>query len=279
MAAAKKTQRTVVKGALKVLKIGDLGVDPSYQREVKAKHKKIVAEFNAEALGIPVVGERADGSLWIVDGLQRITALRLLEKREVRAEVFASRGAEHEAEVFKLINLNRTKLSPTEEFRALLTAHDEAAWRIKNVCEAHGFTILLGTGRSGKNPDLDSTKLTCINTLRHSEAEHGAEAIAFALKTVKATWPSDPLGVYHYLIGGLVTFFARCDRVVDMERLVPRLSTTTPQKILYTAQQMTIGTGGRNAQVADIIEKFYRKRRSGKEAVNYREEAKKDKQL
>ena len=275
---ATKSKRTVVKGALKVLKIADLQVDPSYQREVKAKHKKIVAEFNAEALGIPVVGERSDGSLWIVDGLQRITALKLLEKRDVRAEVFASRGAEHEAEVFKLINMNRTKLSPTEEFRALLTAHDEAAWRIKNVCEANGFAVVLSK-TTGRNPDKASTELTCINTLRHAEAEHGTESIEFALKVAKAAWPGDPLGTYHYIIGGLVIFFARHDSVVDMERLVPRLGTTTPQKIIYTAHQMTIGTGGRGGQVADIIEKFYRKRRSGREAVNYREEAKKDKQL
>jgi hypothetical protein len=255
----------VTKGALKVLDLDQLQTDLAYQRDVKAKHKKIVAEFNEEALGIPVVGERADGTLWIVDGLQRITALRTLGRLRVRAEVFASRGSEHEAEVFKLINLNRTKLSPQEEFKALLTSHDEAAWRIKAACEGKGFTIMTTTGKSG-SLEKSAMQLTCINTLRNVEQNWGVEPLEFALDVIKAAWPGDPLGVYHYMVGGLAIFFIRHEKIVDLPRLVVRLGTTTPQRMLYTALQMSVGTGGRNSQIADIVAKFYRKRTSGREA-------------
>jgi hypothetical protein len=73
-----KVMGLVVKSALRVVKLSDLSVDQSYQREVKSGHKSIVSDFNEEALGVPLVGQRSDGSLWIVDGLQRVTALKKL---------------------------------------------------------------------------------------------------------------------------------------------------------------------------------------------------------
>lgn len=252
-------KRTVVKGALRVVRLDDLSVDPSYQRDVKAKHVRIVADFNEEALGVPLVGERGDGTKWIVDGLQRITALRKLGRRDVRAEVFASRGAEHEAQVFKLVNMNRTKLNPFEEFRALLTAHDEQAWLIKEAVEREGFRIVPSKA-TGRNPEHGASGLSCINTLRNATARFGIESVTFALRTVKAAWSGDPLAVYNVMVGGLCVFFHRHDGAVDDERLIPRLQMSTPQKIMYTAQNMAIGNMKRDEQVADVVEKLYRRR-------------------
>lgn len=255
-----KHKRTIVKAALRVVRLDALHVDPAYQRDVKRKHTLIVENFNEEALGIPLIGERQDGTLWIVDGLQRITALKKLGKKEARVEIFASDGSEHEAKVFKLVNLNRTKLSPSEEFRALLTAHDEAAWRIKNAVESVGFKVVLG--KSGGSSEARATELTCINTLRDLERRpNGVEGIKFALAAVKASWPGDDKGPYNYVVGGLAHFFFRHDGVVDTDRLYPRLSTVTPMKLMYTAQQLvSSGTGAQSERVADVIEKVYRKR-------------------
>lgn len=287
MAKASKKQRTVVKAALKVLRLDQLNVDPSYQRGVKGKVGKIVSEFNEDALGLPVIGERSDGSLWIVDGLQRITALRKMERREVRAEVFASQGAEHEAEIFKLINLNRAKLTPAEEFRALLTAHDEAAWEIKGACESEGFTI--ETSKTGRMPERRATQLTAINTLRMLHREWGTDPIRFALRVIKTIWPGDPIGSHYLMVEGLGRLWNRMDGAVDLERLASRLLDVTPQKVIYTAQQSaSISSGGTGARVTDVIEKLYRRRNASKRPApkisplpndETRAEAKKDKQL
>ena len=86
--------------ALRIVAVADLQVDPSYQRCVKPNHKKIARDFDPNALGVPLVGQREDHSLWIVDGQQRVEALKLLGKVNVRVEVFASKGPEHEAHVF-----------------------------------------------------------------------------------------------------------------------------------------------------------------------------------
>lgn len=253
--ASKQAEKLVVKARLCVVKLDDIQVDASYQRDVKAKHKRIVDDFREEALGIPLVGERTDGSLYIVDGFQRITALRKLGKCEVRAEVFASRGSEHEAEVFKLVNINRTKLTPAEEFRALLTSHDPVAWEIKEAVEASGLKLNLKGGG-------DKTGVACVTTLRQCHKLYGVDAIRFALSTANAAWPDDRLGLYNQMVGGLAYFFNSHDGFVDLERLLPRLRTVTPHKVMYVAKQQAIG-GGSNSSITAVgasLERIYRKR-------------------
>lgn len=259
---AAKSARTVVKAALRVLSVDIPQVDQSYQRDVKKKVGKIVTEFNEEALGIPLVGEREDGSLWIVDGLQRITALRKMNRKEVRCEVFASKGPEHEAEVFKLVNMNRTRLSAHEEFKALLTAQDKAAWELKTAVEAVGFRIV--EGKSGNSSEAARSRdITCVNTLRTAAKEQGIDAVKFALSVIDEAWPEDPLAVYNVIVGGISLFWSKHDGIVDREKLVARMQTTSPQKLMSAASQLTLGNSKLSA-IADVMERVYRKRLSSK---------------
>lgn len=257
------TRRPVVKAALQVISLVSLKVDHAYQREVKAGHKKIVANFNENALGIPLVAQREDGTLWIVDGQQRVTALRILNFKTVRAEVFASNGPEHEAEVFKLVNINRTKLNPSESFRALLAAQDPAAWEVKETVEAAGFKLELNrTGGHGKGGLMDGNlalKVKCVNTLLKVLRIRGAEAIRFALLAAKDGWPDDAAGIGNRLIDGLSHFWVAHEGTVDMQRLIPRMQTTTPAKVIYVAMQGAMSNNDRAAAVSNVIEKVYRK--------------------
>lgn len=258
------TKRKVVKAALKVLDLDGLKADPSYQREVKPGHKKIIANFNENALGIPLVAEREDGTLWIVDGLQRITALRALNIKTVRAEVFASEGPEHEATVFKLVNMNRSKLNPGEQFKALLTSQDATAWEVKETVESCGFKLCYTArpGGHGKGGIMDGSlalQVKCVATLYRLIRTRGAESIKFALNAVKEGWPDDANGVNSRILDGMTHFYVSHDGVVDMERLVPRMQTTSPTKVMYVAAQGTMNVSDRAAAVAAVIEKVYRK--------------------
>lgn len=249
----------VTKTALRIIRLDAIQADPSYQRDIQAKHKKIVAEFNEDALGVPLVGERSDGTLWIVDGLQRITALRKLNWVKVRCDVFASAGPEHEAEVFKLVNCNRTKLRPGDIFKALLTGHDPVAWEIKEAVEAEGFKVVTSRGVPGSS-SMEDRDLTCVNTLQKMYRDgHGVAGIRFALRTVKACWPGDLKGISSGILAGLAQFYFNMEDDVDEDRCTARLQTTTPQKILYTAGQLSLARN-RAGSVAVIIEKLYRSR-------------------
>ncbi len=245
-----------------MLDLEDIQVDTSYQRPVKGGHKKIMADFNEDALGIPLVGEREDGTLWVVDGQQRLTALKKLNKKTVRAEVFNSKGPEHEAEIFKLVNLNRTKLTPGEMFKARLTSGDALAWSIKEVVEACGHVIATSSSGGGNSKYNTSKYVAGVNTLLHMATTkgQGIEAIRFALKTVGAAWPEDRFGVNNNVLAALGNFYSKQKGEVDSERLVSRLQLTNPVKLLYKASSMSTGNN-KVHDLVDLIEEAYRKRR------------------
>jgi hypothetical protein len=215
-----------------------------------------VANFDPNALGIPLVGQREDGTLWIVDGLQRISALRKLGKSTVRAEVFVSKGPEHEAEIFKLVNAGRVKLTPRDLFKAKLTSGDVVAWEIKHAVELAGFR--LDVSRPGKDTSPDAwLYVIAYTTLEGIHKYSGRDAVKRILNIVKNAWPGDMLATNSDILGGLNAFFRRLENMVDDEKLSRNLATTTTQKVLYSGSQ---GIGGRHANIADVIAKVYAKR-------------------
>jgi hypothetical protein len=256
---ARRGRRTVAEAAVKLLIIGDVNYDPSYQRDVVPGHKKIVAEYMPEALGVPLVGEREDGTLWCVDGRQRLTALAKLGKKHVRANVFASRGPEHEAEVFKRVNRDRTKLRPVELFNAMLSAGDEEAWGVKKVVEEFGFSIVKTKLNQAPHttPETLAKQMGCVNSLLRVYRNGGEQSLRFVMTVLRDCWPDDPLKNRDKLVLGLHSFYRRREGSVDTERLVPRLNTTAPGRIFYTAQQ---GVGDITSNIADVVERAYKKR-------------------
>lgn len=254
-------KKLVVNKALRIVNINSVNYDPAYQRDLKRKHKVIARDFDEEALGLPLIAERADGSLWAVDGQQRIAALKLIGRDRFRAEVFSSQGPEHEARVFKLVNLNRTRLSSQEEMQALLTSGDPEALSIKQVVDNLGYKLSLSKSGGGSKSDAIAAKqLTCVGALREAaKGELGLKSIDFALRVADAAWPGDRHGTNGGILGALVLFYKRRNGDVDLDRLVTKLAKTPPKNILYTAGQMAL-SGKRELGAAEVIERLYQKR-------------------
>lgn len=261
MAPQKTNDVFVSKTALRVLQLADLNIDPSYQRGVVDKHKKIVSEFDEDALGVMLAGQREDGSLWVVDGLQRVTALKKLGWTEARFNVFRSNGPEHEAQVFKLVNKNRTSLTAAQLFHALLTAGDEECWAVKKIAESLGYKVPTGGKRAvSQDRDQAAQELTCVNSLVRIYHQRGEELLRFVLSTVKDCWPGDPYGVKADIIDGLATWWAArksSGKEFDRDRLVSRLGQRTAHQIIMSAVQ---GSFGRSQNVANVIDGHYERR-------------------
>ncbi len=270
MTKSNKSERIVVKNALRVLDLNDLKIDRSYQRGVTLGAQKIADNYNPVSFGIPLVGERDDGSFWVVDGQQRIEALKIRNgagkmnnpHKNVRCEVFASRGPEHEAEIFKEVNKDRTRLEPLQLFHAMLTAGEEHCWKLKKLAEKYGFAIPRGKGHGTKDdPETRSKQLYCVDALGRTLTRNGEDCLEFVLETISKIWPNDPLRTKNTIVSGLRLFWKNHDGVVDMERLIPRLMSTTPAKILY---QAGLGISSGDSNVADLIERLYNKRSTKK---------------
>lgn len=257
-----KTNRLVVHNAIRILMISDIQFDPSYQRPLNNSWRKIVANFNPEALGTPIVGERDDKSLWGVDGQIRITALDRLGKTTVRCEVFASEGPEHEAEVFVDVNGGRVRLTAMDMFQGGLTKQDPACWLVKNVVEEMGFSI--PHNRSGRNsvhddPKTAAKRLVSVSALMKCLRRAGGsdDNLRAVLRTLSSVWEMDPDRTKGNMIEGLSVFCARNDNAPDYDRFAINLSTTKPSEILYSAG---LGIGDYANNVADAINKVYHKR-------------------
>jgi hypothetical protein len=107
------------------LPINLLRVDSSYQRGEASNQSTIDKAKNMQhaAIGAIIVAKRNDGSLWIVDGLQRtLAAKKRGDVNEIDCMVFNSHGPKHEAEVFLLCNKGRVAVSAMHKYRTSVTA-------------------------------------------------------------------------------------------------------------------------------------------------------------
>jgi len=124
------------KGKLEMVNVGSLNVDHNYQRGVVSEVNTLVIarDFRWDAFGTLVVMRRKDGSMWVVDGQQRLSAvMRRGDIDEVPCIVFHSDGQEHEAQAFVSLNIARRPVSAIDKFRARVVAgqnpeSDIATW-------------------------------------------------------------------------------------------------------------------------------------------------------
>jgi hypothetical protein len=248
--------RLVVKSAVRMVPLDKLQVDRSYQREEQRRQvTKVLKDFSADAFGIPLVAQREDHSLWIVDGQQRVAALRKLGKTVVRVEVFSSEGPEYEAKVFRMVNANRQKLSNQQLFRAALTEGDKLAWAIKECVESCGFVLRLGmTGVSGKQ---SARELVCVSALSALAKRHGTDPIRFALSVIGRAWQDDKMATSYQIVHGLGEFYAAHEGGVDVDRMAERLNKTTPAKLIYAAG---LGNWDRSHNMVEVLGRMYKKR-------------------
>lgn len=244
--------------SFRIIKLRELNVNPNYQREVKeAAIRKIMSKFDKNAVGVPVVGQQDDGSYWVVDGLQRVTSLIRLGYKEWRFEVIRSKGEEHEAALFNIINSGRTRLTAGELFAARLTAQDEIAWKVKELVDEMGFTVVtvphIGAKKGGRTKPGD---LACVKMLYDTVHIYGKEPLKFALGIIKELWWEDMNSTHDCIVAGLAKFHVLKDGNVDRERFIRQLSTIAPLRIKMLASQ---GVRGMPDNVVDVLEKISKK--------------------
>lgn len=126
------------------LKIVLLRVDPLYQREISAKGRRnvrTIAEQFCWAKFAPVVVAPLPGGLFaIVDGQHRTTAAAALDLTEVPCVIVqADPGAQ--AQAFRAINAQTTRVSTVQLFRAAVVAGEPEALAVEAMCEAAGCSI------------------------------------------------------------------------------------------------------------------------------------------
>ena len=151
--------------------IKDLVIDMTYQRAPQeSKVMKIVNNFNPDAIGVLICSAREDGIIAVIDGGHRVAALRLMgmENENVDALVYFGLSLKEEAQIFTLMNDNRTKPKTSDIFKSKVISGDENSLIINSIIERHGLVIANGPGMN---------HLRALGTVNDIYKRYGADVL------------------------------------------------------------------------------------------------------
>jgi hypothetical protein len=240
--------------------VDELNISDSYQRTlVPARVNRIAKNLDQDAFGSLTVGQRRDGTYWVVDGMQRLTAARKLGIAMVPCDVFQSDGQEHEARVFRLKNRERTNVSACALFRAQLTEGDEQTIRIAEVVKEAGLKLSL------RDEGSHYPYIKAVKALERSYVRVGGEGLLNALAIITEAWPGESGSLAGDMIDGMCWFIKK-NSPFDRDRLVSRLSKKSVSSVIRAADaNLKLGRDrdsssyGRSLATYDAISLIYHK--------------------
>jgi len=250
----------ILKTENRKIDVGELNISDAYQRTiVPARVNRIAKQLDQDAFGSLTVGQRSNGSYWVVDGMQRLTAARKLGIGMVPCDVFGSDGPGHEARVFRLKNRERTNVSSAALFRAQLTEGDEQSLQILKVVQEAGMKLALRDEKSSW------PYIRAVKALERSFGRVGAEGLSTALRIITEAWPGEGESLQGYLIEG-VCWFIKKEEHFDEARLISKLRIKSIASVIRAADaNFKLGKDrdwsqyGRSLSYYDALAFIYRK--------------------
>lgn len=210
------------------VELKDIQVDhESYQRLTKGRHiNNIANNFDPNACLPLTLGKREDGSLWCVDGQQRLRALLKNRYKKWPCAVMFSSGPMFEAAQFILLNRGRVALTWREVFKAYLTTKDEVAMSIEKTVTGAGFNLNLSGG-------CKTNRVGCLGQLYNHVKKYGVKALDQALKIIKTAWPDADSATHNAIVMALIEL---CHRYkIKSDRMVGKICRKAPLSFLLKA--------------------------------------------
>ena len=229
--------------------------DESYQRPKQlGLIRKIALAFQYGSLGMPVVVQREDGFFYAIDGQQRITALREINKiipgfmTHIWCEVVLEKDAKaiEEAKIFIGRN-RRANMALLSTFKAEYRAKDRQAVDIIRKMSAKGLS-LEGINIKG------ALYVKCVSAIRWAH-RHGV--LDDTIDAIKATWGLVPTAFQVKVFAPIAVLIQKNRNCIGMKGLVAALSTTTPAGL--DAQAGSTNGRMRTVNIANFIVGRYNK--------------------
>lgn len=214
--AAKKSENVERVANLAWVQLDQIRVNPMAQREmVPARVSKLVAEFDPEQLGHPVLNHR-DGWHYAIDGQHRIEALREWlgegwETQHVQCEVYEGLTEEQEAEVFLRRN-DTLAVHAFARFRVAVQAGRSAEVDIDKIVKQCGLRI---------SQEKSDGAISAVGTLVRLYRRSDPRTLARTLLIIRDAYGD--AGLESIVIDGLGLLCHRYNGDIDDGRLVERL--------------------------------------------------------
>lgn len=228
--------------AIRLVDMPLLFADGEYQRPlVEARVINIVDNFDPALVGTIDVSQRTDGTYAILDGQQRVEALRRLGYNRVYCNVYENMTVAQEAEFFFRKNWNRSKIAVYFALRARAQAGDEAANDIFRIVERNGFMLT-----SSSN---EAEGIGAVRSVEQAYMTQGAKALDETLDLIQRNWFGQPKATSADIIRGLSRFVKNFEGGYDRNQLELAMA-SGPETILEVARGQAGLPSGTRAGVA-----------------------------
>lgn len=225
-------------GEIMLVKVSDLKVDHSYQRDLKAAmlEKMQDRSFDDATAGIISVSKRANGELYIVDGQHRSALARLEDRPTILAQVFEGLTPQQEADLRDRMHLRRAD-TVYEIFKARIFAGDPIARGMQRV--AKEFETQLNFVPDSKRG---------INTIATVETIYRADdgkSLRKIFQMIKDAWGSvEGPHATTAVIKSLYWFMQRHAEETEYDRVIARLKTEGVGSLMRMARSHQGAMGG-----------------------------------
>lgn len=207
---AEKMCRHRVQGFFKWIPLNELMIDPDYQRgEVSHLVQKMAKDFVDGYCPPLVVAPKRNGKYPVVDGGQRLRAMRELENiDEAHCWVLPVDSQEMEADCFVGIATQSQNLSWNQRFISLCASGDQKALAMQGVLEKHNVDVRKGTSKSQK-----------INSMSRPYQSMTPTEFDKVLTFVNTHWPDEPKRLSGYMLYAVLKFSRELKKQLDRELL------------------------------------------------------------
>lgn len=180
--------------SMKWIPIEKLRIDSRYQRVIssggKSNTRQIAARFSWRKFTPVVVCKIDDTDLYaIIDGQHRTTAAALIGLLEVPCAIVSAPTVEEQADSFKSINANITRVTTQDLHFANLASGDPEAKAIDDICKKTGITII-------KNPKPGNKLLVgecqTVHIFKQCLRDFGEPILVKALDCIVKTGNGNP---------------------------------------------------------------------------------------
>ncbi|NOG70478.1 DUF6551 family protein [Roseicella sp. DB1501] len=190
--------------------VSELHIDSHYQRNVSTKRgqaviKDIVANFQWPLFQPITITQRDESGYWVIDGQHRMLAAQQVNIREIPAVLLENLTQAQQARAFAGINGKRVSVNAYAIHHAMIAAEDQISVRLASICAKSDVSI----PRYPKMVAVAKPNETmAIAALKTAMKVHGDDALIWALRLIRATYPDEPGMITAYAVKILSRFYS-----------------------------------------------------------------------
>jgi hypothetical protein len=234
-----------------------------------------VERFHPEALGLPAISQRSDGTFVVLDGQNRLALARLsgwadTDLAMIECQIYEGLDLAQEAGLFVLLNDSRPPKA-IHKFLARLTEGEPVASQIAAIAERCSWRI---ADSHGTNAIVAVSTLERIHRADLKRAKGAPpEALELTLSTIAEAWQHTPGATHEAIIGGIGTLYLIHGQAINKADMVRKLAAYEggPAKLGGDARGLREYRGGAvYNSVAEIVTDTYNRGKKARKLPQFR---------